>query len=200
MKGVRMNSPKPWPRWPVTLGLAVLVPLILAGCGWLNVGGDGLLIAASVVIALPLLVVAGALCGAGPGTCVVILGFAFVLFAGPAMDDYVLDQRGVRYEAVIDDVSSYHRKHDTGHTCTVVRSDSGQSLTYRIDDSDGCEKDFEPGQRVTLVVDPKDWLATRLSSKANGLSHGMAWTVGGLLAAMEAFILYGRLRRRPRFA
>ncbi|WP_159395451.1 hypothetical protein [Streptomyces albireticuli] len=188
------------PRWPFTLGLVVLTPLILAGCGWLNQGGSGLLTAAGVVVVLPLLVVAGALCGAGPGTCVAILGFAFVLFVGPAMDDYVLDRRGTRYEAVIADTSSYHRKHGAGHTCTVVRSDAGRSLTYKIDDSDGCQEDFEPGRRVTLVVDPEDWLATRLSNNVNGLSSGMAWTCGGLLAAMEALILYGRLRRRPRFA
>ncbi|GHC57937.1 hypothetical protein GCM10010507_38340 [Streptomyces cinnamoneus] len=196
MKGVGLNSPKASRRWPVTLGLVVLTPLILAGCGWLNQGGSTLLLMGSVVVLMLVLVVAGALCGAGPGTCVAVLGFTFALFVGPALDDYVLDQRGTRYEAVIADISSYHRRHGTGHTCTVIRSDSGRNLTYRIDDSQGCDEDFEPGRHVTLVVDPEDWLATRLSNDVNGLSSGHAWTVGGLLAAMDAFILYGRLRRR----
>ncbi|KAB7837248.1 hypothetical protein [Streptomyces mobaraensis] len=185
-------------RWPVTLGLVVLTPLILTGCGWLNQGGSGLYTAIAVVITLALLVVAGALCGAGPGTGVAILGFAFVLFVGPALDDYVLDRRGTRHEAVVTANTGFHRKHDTGHTCTVVRSDGGRTRTYEIGDSQGCEATFAPGRRVTLVVDPEDWLATRLGNETHGLSSGMAWTCGGLLAAMEALILYGRLRRKAR--
>ncbi|MBZ4321161.1 DUF3592 domain-containing protein [Streptomyces huiliensis] len=186
-------------RWPVTLGLVVLLPVNLAACGWLNQAGSGLLLAVSVVLTLLLLAVAGALCGAGPGTCLAVLGFAFVLFAGPALDDYVLDRRGTRHEAVVTANTSYHRKHDTGHTCTVVRSDGGRIRTYGIDDSQGCRENFAPGRRVTLVVDPEDWLAARLSNETHGLSSGMAWTCGGLLAAMEAFILYGRLRRKARY-
>ncbi|GHG62194.1 hypothetical protein GCM10018779_30690 [Streptomyces griseocarneus] len=179
----------------------MLTPLAVAGCGWLNQSRGVLLLLVSAFLLLLVLVVAGAMCGpgAGPGTCVAILGFALGLFVGPALDDYVLDQRGTRYEAVIADVETYHRKHGEGRTCSVARSDSGRTLTYEVGDSSGCDNTVKPAQHVTLVVDPEDWLPPRLGTDVNGLSSGHAWTCGGLLAAMEACILYGRLRRRPRF-
>ncbi|MGK5728599.1 hypothetical protein [Streptomyces sp. URMC 124] len=194
----RLTGPQASRRWPVTLAVAILTPLVLAGCGWLNQGGSTLLMTGCAVVLMLTLVVAGAFCGAGPGTCAAVLGFAFALFSGPALNDYVLEKRGERYEAAIAGIKGYHRKHHDGRTCTVVRSDSGRPVTYKIDDSQGCDEDLEPLQRVTLVVDPDDWLATRLSTDVKGLTPGHAWTCGGLLAGMEASILYGRLRRRPR--
>ncbi|MEV4924399.1 hypothetical protein [Streptomyces roseoverticillatus] len=173
-------------------------PLVVAVGAWLVQSDSLLWMAVAACLVLPGLVIAGAMCGpgAGPGTCVAILGFALSVFVGPAMNDLVLDQRGVRHEGVIAKIESYHKKYEAGRTCFVERSDSGRTQTYEVNDTIGCDESLEPRQRVTLVVDPDGWLATRLSNDVSGLSSGMAWTCGGLFAGMEAFILYGRTRRR----
>lgn len=184
-------------RWPATIGTMILGPLALAGCGWLAQRQGTLIMLLSAFLALVVLCVAWAMCGAGPGACVAALGFALVLFLGPALNDYVLEQRGVRHEAVISDVSSYYRRHgDDGYTCEVRRTDVVRSAVYSVGDSSGCSKNSRPGQRVMLVEDPTGWLHPRLAGSVNGLSAGMLWTCVGLGAAMEAFMLYGRLRRR----
>ncbi|MGK5730642.1 hypothetical protein ACSNOG_13945 [Streptomyces sp. URMC 124] len=178
----------------------VATPAVVMGGAWLVQSDSLLWIAVATCVVLAALLVAGALCGpgAGPGTCVVVLGFAFCLFVGPAMNDFVLDRRGDRYEGVITDVEGYYKKHGDGRTCSVARTGSGRKRTYEVNDTAGCDEGFAPGRSVTLVVDPGGWLPTRLDNAVHGLSSGMAWTCGGLLAAMEAFILYGRTRRRPR--
>ncbi|MCQ8769201.1 hypothetical protein [Streptomyces telluris] len=175
-------------------------PLVVMGCAWLIQSDSLLWIAVAVCVLLPALVVAGAMCGpgAGPGTCVAILGFALLLFVGPAMNDYVLDRRGDRQEGVVTSIEGYHKKHGDGRECSVEGTHSGRTHTYEVNDTVGCGEGMERGQRVTLVVDPDGWLTTRLSNAVHGLSTGMAWTCGGLLAAMEASILYGRMRRRRR--
>ncbi|MGW2817729.1 hypothetical protein [Streptomyces sp. NPDC001415] len=174
----------------------VLTPLLLAGCGWLGQHPGTLVLTLSIVPLLIVLCVAWALCGPGPGAGVAAFGFAFALFVGPAMNDYVLDQRGERHPATISYVETYDLKHGEGHTCSVVRTDLATSPTYIVEDTKGCEKAMEPGQSVTLVADPDGWLDSRLSTDVDGVSAAMLWTCGSLLAAMEAVILYGRLRRR----
>ncbi|WP_371536138.1 hypothetical protein OG210_11335 [Streptomyces sp. NBC_00466] len=125
------------------------------------------------------------------------LGFALTLFVGPALDDYVMLQRGDRHDAVISGVDSYHRRHGAdGHTCAVRRTDVARSAVYSVDDQSGCSGSSFPGDRVTLVDDPAGWLLPRLAGSVNGPSTASVWTCAGLLVAMEAFMLYGRLRRR----
>lgn len=53
-----------------------------------------------------------------------------------------------------------------------------------------------PGRRVTLVADPEGWLVPRLGIEVDGLAPWLIRTCAGLLTAMEAFVLYGRLRPR----
>ncbi|MFJ4921408.1 hypothetical protein [Streptomyces sp. NPDC088725] len=183
-------------RWPGTAGALVLTPLVMVACGWLAQRQGTLLVLLATFLALVVLFVVWAMCGAGLGACVAALGFALMLFTGPALNDYVLGQRGVHYEGVITGTHGYYRKHGEGLTCYVVRTDVAKSPKYSLGDSDGCDKSLRPGRRVVLVTDPDGWLAPRLSGSVNGLSSGMAWTCAGLFAAMEAFILYGRLRRR----
>ncbi|MFJ8384965.1 hypothetical protein ACIQ9Q_10690 [Streptomyces sp. NPDC094438] len=175
----------------------LLVPFALAGCGWLAQTQGTLTLSVSVVLLLVVLIGAWVMCGPGPGACVVALAFCAALFIGPALNDHMLDQRGVRYPAVIADVQSFYRKHGDGRTCKVVRTDVVESAVYSVGDmGDGCEDNVREGQHVTLVVDPQGRLSPRLSGSVNGASGALLWTCGGLLAAMEAFILYGRLRRR----
>ncbi|WP_405944084.1 hypothetical protein OG372_21155 [Streptomyces sp. NBC_01020] len=151
----------------------------------------------SAFLVMIVLCVVWAMCGAGPGACVAALGFALMLFLGSALNDYVMDQRGVRHDAVISGVDSYHRKHGAdGHTCEATRTDAAQSAVYSVDDSSGCSENSWTGQRVTLVEDPAGWLNPRLASSVNGPSGELIWTCAGLFGAMEAFTLYGRLRRR----
>ncbi len=183
-------------RLIVTVLTVVLTPLLLAGCGWLGQHPGSLALTLSIVPLLIVLCVAWALCGAGPGAGVAAFGFALALFVGPAMNDYVMEQRGERHPAKIADVEAYHLKHSEGHTCSVVRTDLAHSPTYTVEDTEGCEKDMRPGQSVTLVADPQGWLGSRLSTDVHGVSAAMLWTCGGLLAGMEALVLYGRLRRR----
>ncbi|MFE9539195.1 hypothetical protein [Streptomyces sp. NPDC006691] len=183
-------------RLIVTVLTVVLTPLLLAGCGWLGQHPGSLALTLSIVPLLIVLCVAWALCGAGPGAGVAAFGFALALFVGPAMNDYVMEQRGERHPAKIADVEAYHLKHSEGHTCSVVRTDLAHSPTYTVEDTEGCEKDMRPGQSVTLVADPEGWLGSRLSTDVHGVSAAMLWTCGGLLGGMEALVLYGRLRRR----
>ncbi|WP_328329953.1 MULTISPECIES: hypothetical protein [unclassified Streptomyces] len=151
----------------------------------------------SALLVLIVLCVAWAMCGAGPGACVAALGFALMLFIGPALSDYVMLQRGVRHDAVISGVDSYYRRHGPdGHTCEVRRTDVARSAVYSVGDRSGCSGSSRPGQRVTLVEDPAGWLVPRLDGSVNGPSTASVWTCAGLLVAMEAFMLYGRLRRR----
>ncbi|MYS93427.1 MULTISPECIES: hypothetical protein [Streptomyces] len=178
-----------------TLGVLVFLPLALTGCAWLA-QHQGPLMLAGAILAMLSLVVAWAMCGAGPGACVAVSGFAFMLFVGPAMGDYLLNHRGVRHGAVIGDVSTYWKKHGDGRACTVVTTDTDKSDAYEVDDPDGCEGDLREGQDVTLVVDPEGWLKPRLSSRVNGVAPYLVWTSAGLLTATEGFVLYGRLRRR----
>ncbi|MCX4724649.1 hypothetical protein [Streptomyces sp. NBC_01306] len=179
------------------MGTMILGPLALAGCGWLAQRQGTLVMLLSAFLAMIVLCIAWAMCGAGPGACVAALGFALMLFLGPALNDYVMGQRGVRHDAVISGVDSYHRKHgDDGYTCGVKRIDVARSAVYSVDDDSGCSKNSRPGQRVTLVEDPTGWLYPRLAGSVNGLSAGMLWTCAGLCAGMESFMLYGRLRRR----
>ncbi|MEV0981300.1 hypothetical protein [Streptomyces sp. NPDC049915] len=183
-------------RWPGTVGTLVVTPLALTGCAWLAQRQGTFLVVIGALLSLLVLVVAWAMCGAGPGTFVAVLGFAFGLFWGPAMNDYVLDHRGVRHDAVVVDTSSYHRKHGEGRTCSVVPTDTAQRLSYDVDGTDGCADGLGRGSRVTLVVDPEGWLAPRLGTEVGGVAPYLVWTSAALFAGMEAFILYGRLRRR----
>ncbi|MGW5127682.1 hypothetical protein ACWEQ7_27280 [Streptomyces sp. NPDC004069] len=127
-------------------------------------------------------------------------GFAFMLFVGPALDDYVLNQRGLRRDAVIVKIGTYHTRHTRadGRTCTVVPLDTAEagSRSYDVDGTDGCREGLRTGQSVMLVTDPQDWLAPRMSTEVSGVSASQGWISGGLLVLMEALILYGRLRWR----
>ncbi|WP_406137409.1 hypothetical protein [Streptomyces sp. NBC_01089] len=175
----------------------VLGPLVIAGCGWLAQRQGTWTMLLSALLVMIALCTAWAMCGAGPGACVAALGFALMLFLGPALNDYVMEHRGVRHEAVLSDVDSYYRKHGgDGHTCEVKSTDVARSAVYSVGDDSGCSRKSRPGQRVTLVEDPAGWLNPRLASSVDGPSTGSVWTCAGLLVAMEAFMLYGRVRRR----
>ncbi|MFE1295326.1 hypothetical protein ACFW6K_07960 [Streptomyces sp. NPDC058733] len=181
-----------------TAALLVLVPVVLTACAWLAQGQGTLPLLTGAFLALLVLVVAWAMCGAGPGAFVAVLGFALSMFWGPAMNDYVLDHRGVRHDAVVTDTGTYYSKHGDGRTCTVVPTDTARHPAYDIDAAQGCTEGLRRGSRVTLVVDPEGWLAPRLDSEVTGVAPYLTWTSAGLFAGMEAFILYGRLRRRRR--
>ncbi|MET9253173.1 hypothetical protein [Streptomyces sp. NPDC003717] len=179
------------------MAVAVGTPLVVAGCGWLAQGSGFLLLALATVVVLSVLTAAWVMCGAGPGAGVAVFGFAFLLFVGPALGDYVIADRGVRHEAVVGDVSTYRGKAGRKRpVCTVVLTGADRGRTVEIGDTGGCGKDFEPGRHVTLVEDPEGWLEPRLSSEAGGLAPTTMWTLAGLLTGMEACVLYGRLRRR----
>lgn len=183
-------------RWPGTMGTLLLTPLAVAGCGWLAQRQGTVVLVLAVVLLMIVLCTAWAMCGAGPGACVAVCGFALMMFIGPALNDYVLDQRGVRHEAAVAYAENYHNRHGDGFTCKVIRTDIRKSRVYTVGESSDCGKHTKTGDQVTLVEDPNGWLSPRLGAEANGLSSGMAGTCAGLFAAMEAFILYGRLRRR----
>ncbi|MFE5867370.1 hypothetical protein ACFQ6V_01820 [Streptomyces roseifaciens] len=175
----------------------LLTPVLLAAVSWLNPPDDTLLLFAGFALTVIILIAAWCMCGPGPGAGMAALGFFFVLFTGPALDDYVLGQRGTVHEALVGDVSTYTRKHSNeGRTCSVVWSASGETYRAEVGDRRGCDESVRQGDKATIVTDPEDWLRPRLGGDAPGLSSGTAWTCGGLLAGMEAFILYGRLRRR----
>lgn len=183
-------------RWPGTVAVLVLTPLALTGCAWLAQREGTVVMLAGAFLTLLVLVVAWVMCGAGPGTFVAVLGFAFSLFWGPAMNDYVIDHRGVRHHAVVTGTSTYYTKHGDGRTCTVAPTDTARRLAYDIDGTQGCADGLRRGSRVTLVVDPEGWLAPRLGSEVHGVAPYLVWTSAGVFAGMEAFIVYGRARRR----
>ncbi|MER7841355.1 hypothetical protein ABTY98_37105 [Streptomyces sp. NPDC096040] len=182
-------------RWPGTVGTVVVTPLALTGCAWLAQHQGTLVMLLGAVLALLVLVLAWSMCGVGPGLGMAVSGFAFMLFVGPAMNDYAIDQRGVRHAAVIADTGTYYSKHGDGRTCRVVLTDTPKHSSYEVDDTTGCDDDLKPGRRATLVVDPEGWLDPRLSGEVNGVAPWLIRTCAGLLAVMEAFVLYGRLRR-----
>ncbi|WP_225078087.1 tweety family protein [Streptomyces sp. CoT10] len=187
-------------RWPGTMAILILTPAAMAGCSWLAQKQGTLVLLLGAFVAMVVLVIAWTMCGAGPGALVAVSGFAFMLFVGPALDDYVLDQRGLRQDAVIVKIGAYHTRHtrSDGRTCTVVPLDTAEagSRFYDVDGTDGCGDELKTGQRVMLVTDPQDWLAPRLGTDVTGVSPSQVWISGGLLVLLEAFILYGRLRRR----
>lgn len=187
---------KPPRRWPGTVGTLVVMPVALTGCAWLAQRQGTLVLLLGAVLAMSVLLVAWFMCGVGPGLGVVVSGFAFMLFVGPAMNDYVIDDRGVRHEAVVADTGSYYRKHGDGRTCRLVLTDTPKPSSYEVDDTTGCDEDLKRGSQVELVVDPEGWLVPRLSGEVDGVAPWLIRTCAGLLAAMEASVLYGRLRRR----
>ncbi|MFD5472418.1 hypothetical protein [Streptomyces sp. NPDC127105] len=178
----------------------IATPAAIAGCSWLAQKQGTLVLLLGSLLGMLIMVIAWTMCGAGPGALVAVSGFAFMLFVGPALDDYVLDQRGLRQDAVVVDTGTYHTKHTRadGRTCTVVPLDTAKaaSRSYDVDGTDGCGEGLKTGQRVTLVTDPRDWLAPRMGTDVTGVSPSQVWISSGLLVLMEAFILYGRLRRR----
>ncbi|QLE70532.1 hypothetical protein FGW37_01955 [Streptomyces rectiverticillatus] len=176
----------------------LLTPALLAAVSWLNPPDDMLLLLAGFALTVIILIAAWCMCGPGPGAGMAALGFFFVLFTGPALDDYVMERRGTAHEALVGDVSTYTRKHGEGRTCSVVWSASGETHKAEVGDRKGCDESVRQGDRTTIVTDPEGWLRPRLGGDGTGLSAGTAWTCAGLLAGMEAFILYGRLRRRRR--
>ncbi|MGW2900787.1 hypothetical protein ACWDAO_41040 [Streptomyces sp. NPDC001212] len=182
------------------MAILILTPAAMAGCSWLAQKQGTLVLLLGAFVAMVVLVIAWTMCGAGPGALVAVSGFAFMLFVGPALDDYVLDQRGLRQDAVIVKIGAYHTRHtrSDGRTCTVVPLDTVEagSRFYDVDGTDGCGDELKTGQRVMLVTDPQDWLAPRLGTDVTGVSPSQVWISGGLLVLMEAFILHGRLRRR----
>ncbi|MFF9811364.1 hypothetical protein ACF1G5_40865 [Streptomyces coeruleorubidus] len=127
---------------------------------------QGALVLAGGFLAMLVLALAWAMCGAGPGACVAVFGFAFMLLVGLAIGDYVIDDHAVRHGAVIGDVSTYRKKHGDGRACTVVTADTAKPGAYEVDDLDGCDDDLREGQSVTLVVDPEGWLKSRRSENA----------------------------------
>jgi hypothetical protein len=183
-------------HWPGTIGTLLVTPVVLTGCAWLAQRQGTLVLILGAFLAMAVLFTAWVMCGAGPGLGVAVFGFAFMLFVGPAMNDYGIDHRGVRHAAVVAETGSYYRKHGDGRTCTVVLTDTPKHIAYEVDDTTGCDEDLKPGRRVTLVVDPEGWLVPRLSAEVNGVAPWLIRTCAGLLAVMEAFVLYGRLRRR----
>ncbi|MEV8530425.1 hypothetical protein [Streptomyces sp. NPDC051211] len=188
--GKRKQQPPARKRGSVTLALLVLTPLLIAFSGWLAQPLNVLWLALATVLSLVVLCTAWALCGAGPGACVAVTGFALMLFLGPTLDEIVIEQRGVRHQGMIVDVDRYKRtSRPTRHTCQVATVHAG-----RIGVS--CTQHHRVDDLVAVVVDPEDWLPARLAEKADGPSTATLWTCAGLFAALEAFILWGRLRRR----
>ncbi|MDT0613571.1 hypothetical protein [Streptomyces lancefieldiae] len=153
----------------------------------------------ATVLVLAVLGTAWVMCGAGPGTGVAVFGFAFLLFVGPALGDYVMHNRGVRHDALVVDVSSYRGKSGRERpVCTLVLTGADRGRTVEVGDTGGCDDDFERGRQVILVDDPEGWLTPRLGSEVTGVEPYLVWTLTGLLFAMEACALYGRLRRLRR--
>ncbi|WP_217140658.1 hypothetical protein [Streptomyces sp. AC627_RSS907] len=182
-----------------TVWVLIGTPLVLVGCGWLAQKEGLLWMLLATVLVLAVLGTAWVMCGAGPGTGVAVCGFAFLLFVGPALGDYVLQDRGVRHDALVVDVSTYRGKSGRERAvCTVVLTGAGRGRTVEVGDTGGCVDDFERGRRVTLVDDPDGWLTPRLGSEVKGVEPYQGWTLAGLLVAMEACALHGRLRRHRR--
>ncbi|WDV32597.1 hypothetical protein OIM90_18770 [Streptomyces sp. AD16] len=64
--------------------MALLLPPVLLGSGWLAQSESTLLLLLGVIVAMAALLVSWAYAGAGPGTFVALFGLAFLLFVGPA--------------------------------------------------------------------------------------------------------------------
>ncbi|MGW7818688.1 hypothetical protein ACWGLF_11225 [Streptomyces puniciscabiei] len=111
------------------------------------------------------------------------------------MNDYVIDHRGVRHDAVIAGTGTYHKRQGEGSMCAVALADTPEHPSYDMSDTTGCTG-LRTGDRVTIVVDAEGWLARRLSIEVTGVAPWLVRTCAGLLSAVEAFVLYGRLRRR----
>ncbi|NEB07296.1 hypothetical protein G3I32_00035 [Streptomyces coelicoflavus] len=127
-----------------------------------------------------------------------MFGFTLMLFVGPALGDYAMEHRGVHYDALVADVGTYRGKGGRERpVCTVVLTGADRGRTVEVDDTGGCGDDLATGSRVTLLEDAKGWVAPRLGSEVHGVASYPPWTLAGLLAALEACTLYGRLRRRP---
>ncbi|MFF5445872.1 hypothetical protein [Streptomyces sp. NPDC012888] len=178
-------------RMSVTVGAAVLLPVLLTGSAWLAqpVGVVWPLLATAV--SLTVLCTAWVLSGAWPGAVVAVSGIAFTLFLGPALENGVLEQRGVRVQAVVTEAERYDpTKGPDRYTCRVATA-AGES--YEL----GCEARHTKGFPVTVVVDPQDWLGPRLAERSGGPSAPTLAVIAGLFAVMEAAFLFGRLRKRP---
>ncbi|WP_395575338.1 hypothetical protein [Streptomyces sp. BK79] len=187
--------------WSATLWVLIGTPLTLAGCGWLAQDSGLFSTLAGAFVALAVLAAAWILCGAKAGAGVAVLGFAFLLFVGPALGDHVMKERGVRQDALVAEVSTYRGKGgERRPVCEVVLTGVDRGRTVEVGDVGGCERGFAPGTRVTLVEDPAGWLTPRLSGRTTGVAPYLMWTLAGLLVAMESCALYGRLRRRRHHA
>ncbi|MER5934157.1 hypothetical protein [Streptomyces sp. NPDC002054] len=188
----RKRKPK---RMSVTVALLVLTPLLIALSGWLvQPLGLGWLVLGTL-LSFVVLCTAWALCGAWPGACVAVSGFALMLFLGPSLDEAVLEERGVRYEALVVDTDSHKRtSRPTKYWCRVgIPPEAGAKVRFH---DVSCAAGHRVDDWVTVVVDPEDWLATRLAENAHGPYTGVLWTCAGLFVALESSILWGRLRRR----
>ncbi|WKX70964.1 hypothetical protein [Streptomyces sp. XD-27] len=183
-------------RWPATLGVALLTPIALIGCSWLAVSDGTVKMMTGVFLGLVVLVTAWVMCGSGPGALVAASGFAFMLCIGWTLNDYVLYHWGVEHRAVIIKVEKTHSRSTDKWYCTAIRSDHGRRVTYEFGETSGCEGHFKPFRSVIVVEDPTGWLSPSLSTGLSKPGTPEVAACAGSAAAMEGFILYGRLRRR----
>ncbi|MBL0799115.1 hypothetical protein M2168_003753 [Streptomyces sp. CZ24] len=188
---------KPRRPWRATLVVALLLPPVLLGSGWLAQSESTLLLLLGVVVALAALLVAWAYAGAGPGTFVAVLGFAFMLFVGPAMGETVLDRHGVRTPAVVAGFGEMSARYDRARTCKLVWEDRDTGEIGRVETGglSACTDDIKAGDPAVVVVDPTGWQFPRMAADVKPAST-TAWAIsGGLCVAMELMFLWGRARK-----
>ena len=188
---------RPRRPWRATLVVALLLPPVLLGAGWLAQSDSTLLLLLGVLVAIVLLLVAWACAGAGPGTLVALLGFAVMLLAGPATADTVLDRQGVRTPAVVSGFGEMSVRQDRARTCELVWKDRDTGETGRVETGgkSACTDDIEAGDPAVVVVDPTGWQFPRMADDVKPASTTTWAITGALLAAMELLFLWARARK-----
>ncbi|MCM3821292.1 hypothetical protein CWI85_17425 [Streptomyces albidoflavus] len=188
---------KPRRPWRATLVVALLLPPVLLGSGWLAQSDSTLLLLLGVIVAMVALLVAWAYAGVGPGTFVAIFGLAFMLFVGPAMAETFLDRQGVRTPAVVAGFGEMSPRYDRARTCKLVWEDRDTGEIGRVETGglSACTDDIKAGDPAVVVVDPTGWQFPRMADDVESASTTTWAVTGGLFVAMELMFLWGRARK-----
>ncbi|ESP98533.1 Hypothetical protein B591_18164 [Streptomyces sp. GBA 94-10 4N24] len=188
---------KPRRPWRATFVVALLLPPVLLGSGWLAQSESTLLLLLGVIVAMAALLVSWAYAGAGPGTFVALFGLAFLLFVGPATGEAVLDRHGVRTPAVVAGFGEMSPRYDRARTCKLVWEDRDTGELGRVETGglSACTDDIEAGDQAVVVVDRTGWQFPRMADDVKSPSTTTWAITGGLFVAMELMFLWGRARK-----
>ncbi|TDE01330.1 hypothetical protein [Jiangella asiatica] len=173
--------------------LAIIVALLLAAM-LSQIATWGLIL--GVLVGLTTIAGMGILVGFGwkralPATLACVLGFAAILFTGPALYEVYMRALGEPSPAVVLEIDEPEGE---SRLCFVVEEDGG---LHEMDQRQNCFDHIDAGQAVSIFEDPLGFLPPRLENAPDDSDATAEVAISAaLLAGTAAAVVYGGLRRR----